>query len=199
MKKISTVVAGLILTSSSMMAMDIEYFVGAGAERTKSNLELKADDGNDSSNQFDTALKIKAGIILDKIHRAYISYSKPSENWSYSEPGFSEGGKKSITQVLINYDYLLPITEDFRIGGGVHLGLSKVEHKYSNSDNESAKFSDNGLAYGVQIAAIYDITKNVEFELGLGHTRYTAEMKYDDAKEKLKYTTSAYAGLNFKF
>lgn len=100
---------------------------------------------------------------------------------------------------MANYDYLYGITDDFRVGGGAHFGLSKFENKGSASDGENWKLSDTGFAYGVQLAAIYDITKNVEFELGLSHTRHTAKLKVDDETDKLKYSTSGYAGINFKF
>ena len=100
---------------------------------------------------------------------------------------------------MANYDYLYGITDDFRVGGGAHLGLSKFQNKGSNNSGDSWKLSDTGFAYGVQLAAIYDITKNVEFELSLSHTRHTAKLKVDDETDKLKYATSGYAAINFKF
>ncbi|MFV7789627.1 outer membrane beta-barrel protein [Aliarcobacter lanthieri] len=197
MKKISGIVAGLMLASSSAMAVDIEYFIGAGAEYSKSEIESS---GNGDSSKFDskdTAFKLKSGVILDKTHRISLSYSKPSDNltWVDEFDGSSGTTKASTTLILANYDYFFPITEDFRLGVGAHLGSAKLELK-----EEGEKWSKSGLAYGVQLSAIYDITKNVEFEIGVGHTRYNVDIKHDDGfKDELKYTTSGYAGVNFKF
>ena len=81
MKK-SLVMASLIAASTSMMAMDLQYFLGAGAERANANFkadvnapsigysETFKEDGND------TALKIKVGVIMDKTHRISLSHSK---------------------------------------------------------------------------------------------------------------------------
>ena len=65
----------------------------------------------------------------------------------------------------------------------------------------------SGLAYGVQVGAIYDITKNVEFELGLAYTKYNVDktLNYTDngvdieAKLELEDSTSMFAGINYKF
>lgn len=102
--------------------------------------------------------------------------------------------KASVTLILANYDYFFPITEDFRLGAGAHLGSAKLELK-----EEGEKWSKSGLAYGAQLSAIYDITKNIEFEVGYGHTRYNVDLKFDGSKEELKHTNSLYTGINFKF
>lgn len=194
MKKIGVIVAGLVLASSQVSAMDIQYFIGAGAEY--SNTKAENSDG-DSAKVKDTAFKVKSGIILDKTHRISLSYSKPSDKdtWLDDNSGENVTTKFDATLILANYDYFFPITSDFRLGVGAHLGSAKFEIK-----EEGEKWSKSGLAYGAQLSAIYDITKNVEFEVGIGHTRYNVDLQIeDDFKEELKHTNSAFAGINFKF
>ena len=58
------------------------------------------------------------------------------------------------------------MNEDFRFLAGLHLG-------HGNYDEADLKMS--GLAYGAQLGAIYDITKNVEFEIGAGYTKYNID------------------------
>lgn len=41
MKKISVIVAGLALASSQVSALDIQYFIGAGAEYSKQKLKVQ--------------------------------------------------------------------------------------------------------------------------------------------------------------
>ena len=200
MKKISVIVAGLALASSQVSALDIQYFIWAGAEYSKAKVEGSGDGESDNFNSKDTAFKVKTGVILDKTHRISLSYSKPSDNTNFTDEDddgneVSATMKSEVTAILLNYDYFFPITTDFRLGVGAHLGSAKLELK-----GEGEKFSDRGIAYGAQLSAIYDITKNVEFEVGYGHTRYNVDINYDDDwKDELKYTNSAYAGVNFKF
>lgn len=191
MKKIGLIVAGLVLASSQASALDVEYFLGVGAEYSNSKSENS--DG-DSFKAKDTAFKIKSGVILDKTHRISLSYSKPSDKDTWDDNGTSVTTKFSTTLILANYDYFFPITSDFRLGIGAHLGSAKFEIK-----EDGEKWNKSGLAYGAQLSAIYDITKNIEFEVGYGHTRYNADIKIDGFKEELKYTNSAFAGINFKF
>ena len=197
MKK-SLVIASLVAASTSMMAMDLQYFLGAGAERANANFkadvnapsigysETFKEDGND------TALKIKVGVIMDKTHRISLSHSKFG------------GEDTDLTVILGNYDYLIPINNEFRLYTGVHAGNG--EYKETNIDIlGTAKMS--GLAYGAQVGAIYDITKNVEFEVGLAYTRYNIDKTYQwtdsgvdiIAKMEIEDSTSMFAGINYKF
>lgn len=186
MKKLSAIVATAVLASSAM-ALDVEYFLGAGAEFSKS--QVKNNQGGDNNNLKDTTALVKTGVILDKTHRISLSYSKPSDKDT------SGDFKISATKILANYDYFFPITEDFRLGAGAHLGSAKLEIK-----GQGEKFSDSGVAYGAQLSAIYDITKNVELEVGLSHTRYGAKIELGGGEnEKLKHSNALYTGINFKF
>ena len=196
MKK-SLVMASLVVASTSMMAMDLQYFLGAGVERGDADYNVKASGSNgvsinDSDNMTDTTLKLKVGAILNKTHRISISHSKFGEE------------DTDVTVILGNYDYLIPINNEFRLYAGVHAGNG--EYKETNIDGlGTAKMS--GLAYGAQIGAIYDITKNVEFEVGLAYTRYNIDKTYQwtdsgvdiIAKMEIEDSTSMFAGINYKF
>ena len=65
----------------------------------------------------------------------------------------------------------------------------------------------SGLAYGAQVGAIYDITKNIEFELGLAYTKYNVDKTLDytvagvdvTMNIELEDSTSMFAGINYKF
>ena len=187
MKK-TIVMASLVAASTSMMAMDLQYFLGAGVERGDADFKISAsENGNSASESISsdaTDLKLKAGVILNKTHRISLSHV------NY---GIEDGGDFRI--ILANYDYLIPLNEDFRFFAGVHLGNANYE--------EDSDLKMSGLAYGVQVGAIYDITKNVEFELGLAYSKYnvdtTVEIDSVTAKVELEDSTSMFAGLNYKF
>lgn len=204
MKK-SLVLAGLVLASTSMMAMDTQYFIGAGAERGSLDMNGSVNipdfdvSGSVSSNGSDTALKIKMGVILNKNHRISLS------NVKYSEEN------NDLTLILGNYDYLMPLNDEFKLYAGVHLGKANYDA------NETPFFNSNmsGLAYGVQIGTIYEISKNIEFEFGLAYTKYNVDKSYSgtytesyggytvdvdyDANIELDKSTSMFAGINYKF
>ena len=188
------IIASLIAASTSMMAMDLQYFLGAGAERVDANLNEKGSVSNgvqtigynDSSDFKDTALLLKTGIILDKTHRISLSHAK-----------FSKDGSDA-RNIIVSYDYLIPLKEEFRLYAGLHAGNTKIE-----VDTDSA----SGLAYGAQIGAIYDITKNIEFELGLAYSKYNVDYSTSvtvgrvsyDYRVELEDSTSMFAGINYKF
>lgn len=192
MKK-SMILATLLAASTSMMAMDLEYFLGVGAERIDGNFKFSSDtyaDSNGKGSITDESLKLKAGIILDKTHRISVSHVKYSKD------------SVDVRTVLGNYDYLIPINEEFRLFAGIHAGSTKVEID-SNSDG-SISFS--GLAYGAQTGFIYDITKNIEFEAGVAYTKYNVDRAEttdssgtDWAGVELEDSTSISAGINYKF
>lgn len=200
MKK-TIVMASLVAASTSMMAMDLQYFLGAGVERGdadfKSTVNIPSVGYSESESFSDDAtdLKLKLGVILNKTHRISLSHV------NY---GIEDGGDFRI--ILGNYDYLIPINNEFRLYAGLHAG--NAEYKETNTglaDNDTVKMS--GLAYGAQVGAIYDITKNIEFELGLAYTKYNVEKTINgvdtgvnyNAKLELEDSTSMSAGINYKF
>ena len=192
MKK-SLVMASLVVASTSIMAMDLQYFLGAGVERGDMNgkYSLNVSNGyseNDSISDDASDLKLKLGMILNKTHRISLSHI------NY---GIDDGGDFRI--ILGNYDYLIPVNENFRFLAGLHLGHANYE-----TDDD---FKMSGLAYGAQVGAVYDITKNIEFELGLAFTKYNVDKSTNGTILDLDYTekveledsTSMFAGINYKF
>ena len=190
--------ASLIMAStSSMMAMDLQYFLGAGANRvdndSKTTVNVPSVGISDSSSDSfkDTGLALKTGVILDKKHRVSIAYSDYSKN------------DIDATTITGNYDYLIPMNNEFRLYTGVHLGDTTM--KMNDVDLGSIKAS--GLVYGAQVGAIYDITKNIEFELGLAYSKYNVDKSFSgtisgvdyNGKIELEDSTSMFAGINYKF
>ena len=114
MKKM-IVTASLLAASTSMLAMDLQYFLGAGAERGDANYKVNGSSSsgtivNVSDDMTDTSLKLKAGVIIDKTHRISVSHANfNAEN-------------TDLRIILGNYDYLIPINNDFRLLAGVHVG-----------------------------------------------------------------------------
>ena len=196
MKK-SLVMASLVVASTSMMAMDLQYFLGAGANRvdndSKTTVNVPSVGISDSSSDSfkDTGLALKTGVILDKKHRVSIAYSDYSKN------------DIDATTITGNYDYLIPMNNEFRLYTGVHLGDTTM--KMNDVDLGSIKAS--GLVYGAQVGAIYDITKNIEFELGLAYSKYNVDKSFSgtisgvdyNGKIELEDSTSMFAGINYKF
>ena len=183
------IIASLLAASTSMMAMDLQYFLGAGVERGDSDIKISNDAGrNDSENDDARDLKLKLGVILDKTHRISLSHI------NY---GIEDGGDFRI--ILGNYDYLIPINNEFRLYTGLHLGHAN----YKTNDD----FKMSGLTYGAQVGAIYDITKNIEFELGLAYSKYNVDKSTNgtilgidyNEKVELEDSTSMFAGINYKF
>lgn len=119
MKK-SLIITSLFIGSVSLQAMDTNYFIGAGAERGKLNVKSSVKvpmfniENNISDDLFDTSLKLKAGVILDKTHRISLSHVKYEELDS------------DLSLILANYDYLISINEQFRLYSGLHLGNARV-------------------------------------------------------------------------
>ena len=137
MKK-TIVMASLVAASTSMMAMDLQYFLGAGVERGDADFKISAsENGNSASESISsdaTDLKLKAGVILNKTHRISLSHV------NY---GIEDGGDFRI--ILANYDYLIPINNEFRLYTGLHAG---------NAEYKEAGMKMSGLAYGAQVGAI---------------------------------------------
>lgn len=191
MKK-SLVIVSLITISSSVTAMNLEYFLGTGIERGNATFNATVSVPNMgysesiSDNVSDIGLKLNAGTILDKTHRMSLSLTKFS------------GAGSNVNILLGNYDYLIPINNEFRFYAGLHAG---------NAQYKKAEIKMSGLAYGTQVGAIYDITKNIEFELALGYTKYDVEKTLNRIEQGVNVSRtvefedaiSMFGGINYKF
>lgn len=197
MKK-SLVMVSLVAASTSMMAMDLQYFLGAGAGVSWNKYEYNGkvtgpivNETLENSESIRAGLLIlKGGIILDNSHRLSINYA----------PAFHSDA--NVHNIFAGYDYLIPVNNESRFYVGAHLGHASFKGK---EDIEGLDMS--GLAYGTQIGYIYDITKNIEFELGLSYTKYNIdkEISYTESGHnireniELENSISTFAGINYKF
>lgn len=189
-------VAGLLTMSAmsvSMMASDLQYFLGAGASKVYSNYNASVSVPSinyisDTSGEMDDiGLMVKTGIIANKTHRFSVIYN-----------GYSEDNTDTKTLVGA-YDYLIPLGKSFRLYGGIHAGAIQLE-----VDDQS---KDLGIAYGAQIGSIIDITKNIEFEFGASYSRYTVDREFNGkigsvpyiATAEIEDATQMFASLNYKF
>lgn len=177
MKK-SLMLAGLLALSTSVMAMDVEYFIGAGAERGEIDATASTTGLSINGEYKDTALKVKAGVILDKTHRVSLSYV------GYSE----DGGDLNLTE--LNYDYIIPLKNKFSLLAGAHIG---------NADYNESGFDLDGLVYGVQTGVLYDMTSNIQAEFGLAYSQYNVDKTISNVKVEFDDSTSLYLGINYKF
>ena len=170
MKK-SLVLASLITASTSMMAMNIEYFGGVDLSRADANVKDTVNltggtltIGSTSYNTVgseswsyssdDTAPAFKLGVILDETHRIYLKYGKYD--------GVESSEMKLTT---LNYDYMFSgLKHDYKIVPyvGTFVGHGKLETQIGNG---------SGVIYGVDAGFVVPITKNVEFDFNLAYMK----------------------------
>ncbi|WP_375723472.1 porin family protein [Arcobacter sp. KX21116] len=176
------VLGSLLALSTSVMAMDVDYFVGAGAER--GNLKANASvPGTKVDGDFkDTGYSLKIGAILNKAHRLSLSYT-----------GYSDDGM-DLDLTKFNYDYIIPLENKFSFLVGAHLGNAKFE-------DSDAKL--NGFIYGAQTGILYDITSNIQLETSIAYTKYNIDKTINysgtDINIELEHSTAFYLGFNYKF
>ena len=200
MIKKSLAMASLLALGTSAMALDVQPFVGVGIEKTtldyKGSVSVPGIGYSDSysDDDSDTALKLKAGAILDKTHRLSVSHAKYSDNGA------------DVRILLLNYDYLFPINEKFNLYTGAHAGQAKYEQDV-NTDIGKIDIDMSGITYGLQVGALFDITKNIELEAGLAYSKYNVDDTISGTylgvdyslKTELEDSTSMFIGINYKF
>jgi opacity protein-like surface antigen len=176
------VLGSLLALSTSVMAMDVNYFVGAGAERVDLKGNASAPSVKIDGDFKDTGYVLKAGAILNKTHRLSLSYG-----------GYSDDGM-DLYLTKFNYDYIFPLENKFSFLVGAHLGNAKFK------DSE-AKL--NGFLYGAQTGILYDITSNIQLETSIAYTHYdidkTINYSGTDINVELEHSTAFYLGFNYKF
>ncbi|WP_428024957.1 hypothetical protein [Arcobacter sp.] len=169
------ILSSLVALSTSVMAMDLEYFIGAGAERGSINAHSSSIGSTDTK---DTALKLKAGVIMDKNHRI-----------SISRVGYTKNGQ-DIDLTALNYDYIIPFENKFSLLVGAHLGKAEYDTNGFNMD---------GAMYGAQAGALYDLTSNIQLETTFEYSKYNVDTDVNGTKIELKHSTALYLGFNYKF
>ena len=194
MKK-SLVMASLLAVGTSVMAIDVQPFVGAGAgvswNKSEATATIGAVSASESDRNSSASLILKGGAILDGSHRLSLNYA----------PSFHSDA--NVHNVMAGYDYLIPLNDKNKLYVGAHAGVSSFKGKDEISD-----YSMSGFAYGAQAGYIYDITKNIEFEFGLNYTKHdldkTGTMRANNGnpvsvKLEMKDSISTFAGINYKF
>lgn len=198
MKK-SLVMASLLALGTSVMAVEVQPFVGADIGASWNKVEGSGNiSGPILNSSIDTSdresaflVGIKGGVILENTHRLALNY----------KPGIHSDA--TVHNFLASYDYLIPVNDSNRFYVGAHAGVASLKGK---SDLDGLDMS--GFAYGAQAGYIYDITRNIEFELGVIYTKYNLDT---DGKRKsvdgsvavtnleLKYSVGTFVGINYKF
>lgn len=198
MIKKSLVMASLLAVGTSAMAVDVQPFVGVSAGASWNKVEGKYkisgpvlnESGKETERESAFLVGIKGGVILGDSHRLGLNYN----------PAFHSDA--TVHNILASYDYLIPLNESNRLYIGAHAGYASLKGK---SDLDGLDMS--GFAYGAQAGYIFDITKNVEFEIGLNYTKYNADKSYSytelghnvNEKYELKDSISTMVGINYKF
>ncbi len=144
----------------------------------------------------DLALELKAGAIVNKHHRLSVNYAE-------YEP--SKGAiTTTLTNIILNYDYLLDPINRFTLFGGVHGGMNKFE---------AIGYDDTSVTYGAQFGVLYPILGNVELEAGVSYSQLNAKpttptlngtysgFTFTNASANLeaKDMTAFHCGINYKF
>ena len=148
------------------------------------------ESGKETERESALLVGIKGGVILDNSHRLGLNYN----------PAFHSNA--TVHNILASYDYLISVNDSNRFYVGAHAGYASLK---GNSDLDGLDMS--GFAYGAQVGYIYDITKNVEFEIGLNYTKHNADKSYSytelghnvNEKYELKDSISTLVGINYKF
>lgn len=176
--------------SKILFALEIDYLVGVNFKKTQAKISHDIDVNiptpfgtivkniNYDETIKDKAPELKIGLILNNIFRVYLSAVE------YKTELFK------IKIITGNYEYLIPITDNFRFFAGTHLGVF-----------------ENNMIYGAQAGTIFDITKNIELEIGGLYSKYKKDVEINGYKNGFEYkdtiaiknSSSIYTGLNFKF
>lgn len=184
MKK-SLILAGLLLTSSAVMAAGTEFFVGIDA--SKSSMDVKETYtvtsgsvtyggvtygvGNGTTYEgdgSDTAPSIKFGLIIDDTHKTYIKYGSWKDKWT------------KVTNTTLNYDYLIKLSSSKIVPFvGANVGYTKVEVEAEKA---------TGSTYGIQTGILYPITDKLDFEFTLAYSGYNVDKTYTSPTLNGTYT-----------
>lgn len=175
----------------------VKSLIGADWAKTEENIKTPGyvfvDSGTTTSSDTNSSalIVLKGGAILNNSHRLSLSY-QPSFNSDSNTHNFFAG-----------YDYLIPVNNENRFYLGAHAGISSFKGKDKISD-----YDMSGFAYGAQVGYIYDITKNIEFELGLMYTKYNLDTDGNrqatngstfKSNLELKHSIGTMIGINYKF
>lgn len=196
-----------LLMSSSLFAMDTQWFIGAGISSADVDAQLNQTGtitiggvaytaGSSDQSDRDNALELKTGVILDKKHRLSIDYAK-------YEPSKGSISTK-LTNVTFNYDYLLDPINQFTFFAGAHGGINKFE---------AIGYDDKAFTYGAQAGVLYPLVSGFELEAAISYSKLGAKpttptlngtysgITFSNASASLEANdmTALHFGINYKF
>lgn len=196
-----------LLMSSSLLAMDTQWFIGAGISSADVDAQLNQTGtitiggvaytaGSSDQSDRDNALELKTGVILDKKHRLSIDYAK-------YEPSKGSISTK-LTNATFNYDYLLDPINQFTFFAGAHGGINTFE---------VIGYDDKAFTYGAQAGVLYPLVSGFEFEATISYSKLGAKpttptlngtysgITFSNASASLEANdmTAFHFGINYKF
>lgn len=196
-----------LLISSSLLAIDTQWFIGAGMSSADIDAQLNQTGtitiggvaytaGSSDQSDRDNALELKTGVILDKKHRLSIDYAK-------YEPSKGSISTK-LTNVTFHYDYLLDPINQFTFFAGAHGGINKFE---------TLGYDDKALTYGAQAGVLYPLVSGFELEAAISYSKLGAKpttptlngtysgITFSNASASLEANdmTAFHFGINYKF
>lgn len=196
-----------LLMSSSLLAMDTQWFIGAGMSSANVDAKLTQTGtitiggvaytaGSSDQSDRDNALELKTGVILGKKHRLSIDYAK-------YEPSKGSISTK-LTNATFNYDYLLDPINQFTFFAGAHGGINKFE---------AIGYDDKAFTYGAQAGVLYPLVSGFELEAAISYSKLGAKpttptlngtysgITFSNASASLEANdmTAFHFGINYKF
>lgn len=196
-----------LLMSSSLLAMDTQWFIGAGMSSADVDAKLNQTGtitiggvaytaGSSDQSDRDNALELKTGVILGKKHRLSIDYAK-------YEPSKGSISTK-LTNATFNYDYLLDPINQFTFFAGAHGGINKFE---------AIGYDDKAFTYGAQAGVLYPLVSGFELEAAVSYSKLGAKpttptlngtysgITFSNASASLEANdmTALHFGINYKF
>jgi len=179
MKKI---VLSVIFMVSSLLAVNIEPFVGLDIGVSNGSFQANTPSGNVNIDGDSESLGFKIGAILNEKHRIYLSFSE-----------FSPEHDLEYGLAAINYDYLIPVKSFFILMVGAHIGYGESSFFLGYEDQSEVN-------YGLQFGVLKDITENISLELGYKYTFIDNEGSKPTGGTLIQEDIStASFGINYKF
>ncbi|GLS84337.1 outer membrane beta-barrel protein [Paraferrimonas haliotis] len=175
----------LFATLATTPAIATEFFIGATAGSQATEVKLDKDRTRSS----DTALGLRAGVIIADNHRITGSYSRAEGIYDPNKKGDMRNHN-----ILASYDYLVNIGDTrLKWFGGVSAGAGVF--KDGSLGNEAK------MAYGVQTGLSYNFDNGISTELGYRYLKHDMKAKGANTGSTLAIdnTQQLYVGIDYRF
>ncbi|GAL13232.1 outer membrane protein H1 [Vibrio astriarenae] len=136
LNKIITLALLSSVAAAPALAVDAQWFVGAGVGYQDDSIKGINQNGEDATYQ------LRGGAILDDNHRLMATYGYMDKNDQH--------------MFLGSYDYLYPLSDNVNFVAGASMGTSK-----SKIDNKSS----TDFVWGGQVGVMYEFNSNVSTEI----------------------------------